>query len=276
MSGRQGQIPILMYHSIADKASARFRPYAVPPGLFAEHMAHLHEQGYTPLTVSDFVRSCADGGARLPARPIVLTFDDGYADFHESALPTLLRYGFPATLYMVTGYIGGKSEWLVPQNESERAMLSWAQLREISASGIECGAHSHTHAQLDRLPHPDAQREIRYCRQILEDQLGHEIVSFAYPFGEFTAATRSAVQTAGYSSACAVENAPSAVTDDPFALSRLHVTPDMGADALEQLITRHSPPVWIAAHKSRLAAWRMIRRIAHASLPSLTREEAAS
>src|SRR5437764_272682 len=103
--GSTQRVPILMYHSIADEASRAFRPFAVPPALFADQMAYLAQNGYTPLTVTRLVQTWA-GGGELPARPIVLTFDDGFADFHTHALPVLYRYGFTATLYVTTGFIG--------------------------------------------------------------------------------------------------------------------------------------------------------------------------
>src|SRR3954449_3067340 len=130
MPGQGPQVPILMYHSIAREAGRRFRPFVVAPEQFAEQIAYLDQAGYTPLTVSELVRAWAYRGIGLPTRPVVVTFDDGFADFHTAALPVLARYGFSATLYVATGYIGDTSRWLAAEGEGERPMLTWAQLAE--------------------------------------------------------------------------------------------------------------------------------------------------
>ncbi len=140
-----------MYHSISDQAQPRFRKYVVSSALFAEHLTYLHQQEYTTLTVSEYVHAIATG-ARLPQRVVVLTFDDGLADFYNGAFPLLKQYGFVATLYIPTAFVGETSRFLWRENEADRSMLSWSQLRDLSANGMECGAHSHRHLQLDVIP----------------------------------------------------------------------------------------------------------------------------
>src|ERR1700686_3479812 len=105
-----------MYHSISSAASPRFRQFTVSRELFAEQMAHLHEDGYTPITVTQLIRARSQEGheqdkqgekskeCRLPERPVVLTFDDGFGDFYTAALPVLMRYDFTATIFVVTGF----------------------------------------------------------------------------------------------------------------------------------------------------------------------------
>src|SRR6266496_2657570 len=92
------KVPILMYHSISDHASPKFKQFTVSPKLFAEHMAYLHQHRYIPITVTQFVNALSN--STLPERPVVLTFDDGFADFYTEALPVLKHYGFAATLYV--------------------------------------------------------------------------------------------------------------------------------------------------------------------------------
>ena len=94
-------------------------------------------------------------------------------------------------------------------------MLTWDQLSEISANGIECGGHTHSHPQLDTLSPAEAFREIAQSKRLLEDHLGQNVLSFAYPFGYYTANTQRQVQEAGYTSACAVKYAMSSVTTIP-------------------------------------------------------------
>src|SRR5260370_31276092 len=133
------QIPILMYHSIAQSTNPKFKQFAVPPALFAEHMTYLRQHSYTPINVTQLVCMLSQGKFALPERPVVLTFDDGFADFYTNALPVLQQCGFTATLYIATGFIGSTSLWLAREGEATRPMLTWAQVNEIGACGIECG-----------------------------------------------------------------------------------------------------------------------------------------
>jgi peptidoglycan/xylan/chitin deacetylase (PgdA/CDA1 family) len=233
------KVPILLYHSISQHITTKYKQFVVSPALFAEHMAYLHQHAYTPITVSQFVHARDQEGLALPERPVVLTFDDGFADFFTEALPILQRYGFVATLYVPTAFIG-TNRWLKHDGEATRPMLTWDQLTKISECGIECGAHSHSHPQLDILPRDAAHEEIVQCKRLLEQHLGGGVSSFAYPFGFYSATVRRLIQEAGYTSACAVKEAMSSETTDPFALARLSVIADTSVDALAALLTGYS------------------------------------
>jgi peptidoglycan/xylan/chitin deacetylase (PgdA/CDA1 family) len=258
------KVPILMYHSISDHATPKFKQFTVSPALFADHMAYLHQHAYTPITITQFVDALSQNNAissALPERPVVLTFDDGFADFYTEALPVLKRYGFAATLYVATAFINDTSRWLRGAGESTRPMLTWDRLSEISASGIECGAHSHHHPQLDTLPYSQAQYEIVQSKRLLEQHLGRAVSSFAYPFGYHTAAVRRQVQEAGYTSACAVKHEMSWQTSDPFALGRLIIKAGTSVEALAGLLGMRSPLVVSTMYvRARTSAWQLVRR----------------
>ncbi len=246
-----------MYHSISDVASPQFRRYTLSPAMFAEHMAYLHQQNYTPITVTQFVNAA---GTDFPDKPVILTFDDAFADFYTEAMPELKRYQFPATLYISTAYIGEHSRWLHAEGESTRPILTWEQLAEISRSNIECASHSHSHAELDMLSHSAASDEIVRCKRILEEQLGQEVCSFAYPFGYYSASVRCMVREAGYSSACAVKHTMSSTNADPFTLARFIITADIGTDELEILLNSRSSSFDLAVIEAKAMLWRLIRR----------------
>jgi len=260
------KMPILMYHSISCNASSRFRQFRVSPALFAEQMAYLHQQAYTPMTVTQYVRAQFQRGSALPERPIVLTFDDGVADFFTAALPVLTQHNFTATLYVPTAFVGGTRRWLQHEEETARLMLTWQQLTEISKNRIECGAHSHSHPQLDALSNTEAQAEILQSKKLLEDHLGQEIFSFAYPYGYYTARVRQLVREAGYTSACAVRHAMSSETDNPFSLARLMVAADANIEEFAALLTGHSSSPAAAVYKIyarvRTPIWQLVRRCA--------------
>jgi len=254
-AGSQGDyVPILMYHSIAHSTNARIRPWTVPPAAFAEQMAYLREHSYTPLTVAQLVRMRTCKTTPLPSRPVVITFDDAFADFFTTALPILQQYGLCATLYVPTAYVGGTSGWLVQEGEAATPMLTWEQLREVNASGIECGAHSHSHPQLDTLAPTAVYEEITRSKALLEDHLGREVSSFAYPYGYSTPAIRRMVQEAGFRSACSVTATLSGREDDLFDLPRLRVDPDLTLAEFAVLLTD------VSAHQ-KTALQRAYRRL---------------
>ncbi len=257
----QQPIPILMYHSISSYATPEFRPCIVSPEVFDEHLSYLKQYRYTPITVTHLLKAMAFRGDELPPRPVVLTFDDGYADFYTNALPALQRYSFVATLYITTAFIGGTSRWLQNLGEGSRPILSWSQLAEISTSGIECGAHSHTHPALDMLPLPKAQDEIVRCKHLLEDHLGQQVSSFAYPYGYYSARLQQIVQATNYSSACAIRLTTSSLYDDPYALARLAIGPDTTIDDLATSLTGHGKLVSSPVKQVRAFARQYARNI---------------
>lgn len=267
------KVPILMYHSISCNASSRFRQFTVSPASFAEQMAYLHQHGYAPMTITQYVGVRSQGGTALPERPVVLTFDDGFADFFTDALPVLKKYNFTATLYVSTAFIDGVSRWLRHERETTRLMLTWEQLTEISSSGIECGAHSHSHPQLDVLSRRVARDEILQSKRLLEDHLGRQVFSFAYPYGYYTAQVRQFVREAGYTSACAVKHALSSRADDPLSLARLLVSADSTIDEFAASLTGRSSSPATAAYKiyarARTPLWQLVRRYAALVAPYL-------
>ena len=263
---QEKKVPILIYHSISSAATARFRQFTVSPMLFAEQMAYLHQQRYTPLTVTQFIRARSQEASALAERPVILTFDDGFADFFTDALPVLKRYKFTATLYITTAFIDGVSQWMRRERETARRMLSWQELSEIAVSGIECGAHTHTHPQLDTLSAPAARNEMVRSKRLLEDHLGQEVSSFAYPYGYQTARLRQLARETGYTSACAVRHAKSSLNDDAFCLARLMVRGNADLNTFAALLADGPPSSLTVAHsiylRARTPAWQLVRRSA--------------
>ena len=218
-----------MYHSISSSASKEFRPFAVSSEHFEEHISFIQESGYRCWTVSGLL-DALKSDPEVAQDAVVITFDDGFEDFYSAALPVLMRHGATATLYGVTGAIGGTSTWLLNSGEDSRRMLDWRQIKEICDLGIEIGAHTITHPQLDCIPASRAKEEITGSKHALEDKLGIAVRSFAYPYGFYNKAVRSLVKEAGYDSACAVRYAMSSAVDDRFALSR-HIVRHGARDA---------------------------------------------
>jgi peptidoglycan/xylan/chitin deacetylase (PgdA/CDA1 family) len=256
------EVPILLYHSISNEASRRYKRYVVRPEVFSAHMDFLRDHNYTTITVSQFAAACLNGSDHLPERPVVLTFDDGLADFFTGALPILKAHHFAATLYITTGFVGRTSRWLESEGEGNRAMLTWAQVAEVSATGIECGAHGHSHRQLDTLPLKAARDEIWRSKSSLEKQLKEEVRTFSYPHGYHSPVIQQIVRHAGFSSACGVKQRMSSSDDDRFALARIAIAADVDVGALSRLL--HGQGVPSATQRERLptTGWRFVRRSA--------------
>ncbi len=250
-------IPILLYHSVSDDPSAEAAPFAVAPDAFRRQLGHLREAGYTATTVSELVRDLRER-APLPERLVLVTFDDGFADFHSDALPALEDFGFPATLYMTTGFIDDQPGDLPLARPGP--MLSWGQLLEVAECGVEIGAHSHTHPELDALVPRVLEWEVVRPKRLLEERLGREVASFAYPHGYANPRLRGGVRAAGYRSACAVRNLPSHPGDDHFFLARQTMRPSTGLDTFRRILTApYRPPSLLQAHVLPWG-WRMVRR----------------
>ncbi len=254
------QLPILLYHSVSDVASPSYRPYAVSPARFAEHVSVLSRRHFTPLTVAQAIESRRPGRS-LPPRPIVISFDDGLEDFLTGAMPILERHSFPATLFVATGYVGKTAKWLGSLGEGDRPMLDWTQLSGLAACGIELGAHTRSHLQLDVIGLKQAWAEIVGSKVDLETALSIEVTSFAYPHGYSTAAVRKIVSDAGFTAACRVRHAVATTNENPFALSRIVVTEEMDEEALIAAIEGESVPIAPPTDALPAAGWRLVRQL---------------
>jgi peptidoglycan/xylan/chitin deacetylase (PgdA/CDA1 family) len=213
-------VPILMYHEIADQADTKSR-LAVPPDKFATQLAYLHDEGYTTITFTAAAQALAGDTGKLPERAVVLTFDDGYADFHREALPLLEKHGFTATVFVTTGWMADAGRYAA--GSPLGPTLTWSQVRELAAAGIEIGAHSHGHPELDQISARQLRDELNTPKDLLEEGIGAAVPSVAYPFGYSNTKVRQAVRAAGYQHACAVANATARPGADEFAVPRLTV-----------------------------------------------------
>ena len=251
-------IPILMYHSIDVDCSAKYARWMVTPDRLEAQLVSFLDRGYRFLTVSELA-SARERGAN--DKLAAITFDDGLADFASGAMPVLERLGVPATLFVATGYVGATARWLTDLDEGARPMLSRDDLRALSRSGVECGAHSHTHPQLDLLDDVRANREICTSRDRLGDWMGEAPKSFAYPHGYSTRTVRAMVSRAGFDAACRVAHALSDEFEDRYALSRIIMTQDIDALTLDTILAGSDIPLTPPNDSIPIRAWRMVRQI---------------
>ncbi|WP_417310434.1 polysaccharide deacetylase family protein [Devosia sp.] len=260
--------PILLYHTIDENCAPDYRRWAVSTDRFRRHLDLLRDRGCQPVTMAQVGSSLASGKP-LPKNSVAITFDDGLADFNVAALPLLERYGYASTLFIVTGFVGSPASWLAPLGEGDRMMMSWEEVARLPERNVECGAHTHTHPQLDIVTRKERKREIKLSKALLEERLGRRVVSFAYPHGYHTRSVASDVRAAGFHTACSVGSG-----NGRYGLQRLVVdeeTPDSTIHAhLDGRLDTASPrlPGWM--RWSLRTGWREYRRIT-AGYGALTR-----
>jgi peptidoglycan/xylan/chitin deacetylase (PgdA/CDA1 family) len=251
-------IPILLYHSISTDPPDWIAPFTVSPESFARQLDLIVESGRTPMSISELI-DALQGQSALPAKPVAITFDDGFADF-AAAADQLAARRIRSTLYVTTGALGGSGSqtpgWVLPPAR----MLAWSQLADLADSGVEIGAHTHTHPQLDTMRVADAGREIRVGKQLLEDHLGREVPSFAYPHGFQSARLQREVEAAGYTSACGVMDALSSDDDRAFCLARLTVRNTTSHAELAAWLEGRGARVAPYREALKTKAWRAFRR----------------
>lgn len=187
--GSLAEVPILTYHSIDESRSV----LSTSPARFRDQMRSLREQGYVGMSLSDLFDLWDKGGAS-PGRPVVLTFDDGFSNIAESALPVLNSLSFSATIFVVAAYCGRDNGWpSQPPDVARQATLTTAVLRDLVAGGFEIGSHSLSHADLSRASSHELEEEIVGSKAWLQDELGVSVNSFAYPYGAVSEAAASLV-----------------------------------------------------------------------------------
>ena len=230
----RGSIPILMYHQVSPKPLPALQTYTVTPKAFAAQMAWLALSGYVPITLDNLLEY-RNGRAPLPSRPIIITFDDGFQDIVEYAVPILQARSFTAVFYLVAGLVGKSSRWILPELGIECPLMDWNAARQLERGGFHCGSHTMSHPRLATLDSAACLQELLQSRRLLEDCLGHEVRHLAYPFGSFSDRARAIVIETGYRSACSTQKGFSGPDDDRLALHRI---PVKGQDSLLDFICR--------------------------------------
>lgn len=170
-------IPILMYHSIADEPETGVSPYyrtATRPEVFSRHMQALKSAGYRAVDLKTAVAALRSGPKEKLA---VVTFDDGYQNFHTAAVPVLQQHSFTATMFLPTAFIGKDR-----RSFRSRECMTWSEVKELQRAGIHFGSHTVTHPKLVELDWPQIKTELCDSKKEIENQLGTAADTFAYPF----------------------------------------------------------------------------------------------
>jgi peptidoglycan/xylan/chitin deacetylase (PgdA/CDA1 family) len=230
---RKEGVPLLMYHQVAPhrKGSALNR-WRVSAEDFRRQLDFLGSRGLRGVALRDLLAE----PPRPADRRVVLTFDDGYDGVRTAALPLLCERGFAATVFVVSGKLGGTNDW--DEESSGEKLLSESGLREIAGAGLEVGSHGATHRALPELPDDVLDAETRGSRERLEAVLGAPVFSFCYPYGACDDRAEDAVRRAGFRAATVIRGGIVADLSRPFRLRRVAVRGTRGFLDFRLALTR--------------------------------------
>ena len=210
---RRVRVPILMYHYIGvvpPNADIYRLDLTVTPRAFEEQLAWLRGQGFTTVTLDDLVAALTQG-APLPPRPVILTFDDGYADAYTNAFPLLSRYGMTGTFFVVT-------EWI---DSAQPGYLTWDQARAMAAAGMTIASHTRSHPDLtDGCDYDCRIYQILGSVQTIEAEIGVRPRFFCYPSGRYDAGVLDVLRSVGIEAAVTTQAGTLHTSDDLLELSR--------------------------------------------------------
>ena len=199
-------IPVLMYHKIGDDKD---NDAVIREDLFREQMKFLKDNGYNPLTM-DQLYDYVVNGAAVPEKPVVLTFDDGYADTYSIVYPIMKEYGFAATVFINPGDVGTR--------------LTWDQIREMHKNGITISNHGFQHIEMGQLSEAKQIENITKAQEALAKEVGiKDNPWFCYPYGDKNEFTDAATKKAGIKMSMAMKSGWAHTGDNPYNILRVWV-----------------------------------------------------
>ena len=249
-----GHVAILTYHALDDSGSV----LSTPPATFASQMRSLVESGARVVPLADLVRTALESDVSPPR--VAITFDDGLRSVYEHGLPVLDELGLAATVFLVTDYCGKTNDWPgQPSGFGNRAMLGWAEIKEMAAAGVAFASHGRTHRDLTGLSAPELEMEMVESKRSIEDALGLAADGFAYPYGTHDARVR-ALARAHFTLACGTTFGFVTAGSDRFALERLDMYYFRRSPALGRLFAADLR-AYIALRRGLRACRRAIRSL---------------
>ncbi len=247
-------VKILMFHRVVEdrRLSHDFPAVCVHRRQFRHCLELLDRWGFTSITLNDYRLSLV-GEIDLPKKPVILTFDDGYADVYHHAFPLLIEFGMRAVVFVMADRNIVSNAWDYGTKFPISALMTGRQILELHQAGFEIGSHSITHPRLTSIPEDRAWDEISRSRMMLEILLNAPVRSFAYPYGAANEAVENMVIDAGYGNACSVYTGPPVLGTDAFAIRRMMIpgSSTMIGFAI-RMLTPYETFSWIRSKARRL------------------------
>ena len=201
------KILVLNYHQIQNKSAS----LSIPPADFDAQMSYLVSHGYTSITPAELY-SGLNGELELPKKPVLITFDDGYADNYTNAFPILKYYGMKATIFIIPAFVGVYSNY-----------LTWDEILEMQDGGINFESHTMHHYKLEELPDDEIRSELLNSKTILEEHLGKPVEFLAYPTGTYNLHIAGIAKEVGYKGAYTIKYGQVDLGSNFYALERVPI-----------------------------------------------------
>jgi peptidoglycan/xylan/chitin deacetylase (PgdA/CDA1 family) len=214
-----------MYHRIAEEGPAALERYRLSPAQFEAQLHILRTYGFYTITSAelDWYRR---KNKPLQGRPVLITFDDAYADFASAAWPILYRNAMRAEVFVVTDKVGGASDWDADFGPPA-PLMDWSAIVDLAAQGVAFGSHLATHRRADSLTSEALLAEAARSRRALEDRLGGEIISYAAPYGDLDERLIWTMDEAGYRVGYSTREGVASLDANPMALPRFEMYANM-------------------------------------------------
>jgi len=234
--------PVLMYHRVGHPVQSRSDRFLnISARAFERQIGLLARLGYRARTFAE-VSEALSRGYSVPRRTVAITFDDGYRCVAEAARPILDRYGMPATVFVVSGCVGGENAWDAPTEHPVSPLMSWDTLRALADGGWEIAGHTRTHPRLGSMDDDAALADIANGKQDIQSMLGATVRTFCYPYGHLNASTPRLVRHVGYEGACTTRSGIAHSLNDPFLQPRVKVYGESLLDFAFRLFLRRLLP----------------------------------
>lgn len=225
---RRIRVPILMYHYVSnppEDADEYRLDLSLAPELFAQHMEYLFYEGYSPISLYQ-LHDALMTGTKLPPKPVVLTFDDGYVDHYTNVFPVLREYGYTATFFIITGM----------PDHSRSGYMSWEQIAEMAQAGMSIESHTRDHLSLNGRDYDFLVYQLLGAQQSIEYYTGRQPHMFGYPGGRYDDLTLAVLRTLPVWRAVTTQNGVFHTTDNTLEMPRLRITGDTGVAGLAMLL----------------------------------------
>jgi peptidoglycan/xylan/chitin deacetylase (PgdA/CDA1 family) len=228
------RLPILTYHHVGSPKPNVYPLLTVSPYRFERQIRWLARHGYSSISTNDWVAWLTERRP-IPGKSVLITFDDGYEDLIQYALPVLSRYGLKGVVYVVTDLLGKVNEWDQRAGWGELRLMTQDQIIESAAKGIEFGSHTRSHPDLRTLSHNELEDELFGSADDLRKILGIAPTSFAYPYGHFNRTVSEFAALVYITSVTVVEGICSQ-NDDLNLMPRIWIRPDEGLSRFAQRV----------------------------------------